>query len=86
MGQLRQIYFWARDEIGVRAPMVGEIAKGEPGPSGVTYPVTVTNNGLPGKGVIAEGLPTRPLAAANPRRPGTVSRSQTITLPFMGEV
>jgi cytochrome c553 len=56
MGQLRQIYFWARDEIGVRAPMVGRIAKGEPGPSGVTYPVTVINNGVPGKGVIAEGL------------------------------
>lgn len=56
MGQLRQIYFWARDEIGVRAPMAGQIAKGETGPSGVTYPVTVRNNGLPGKGVIAEGL------------------------------
>jgi mono/diheme cytochrome c family protein len=55
-GQLRQIYFWARDEIGVRAPMAGQIAKGETGPSGVTYPVTVRNNGLPGKGVIAEGL------------------------------
>jgi mono/diheme cytochrome c family protein len=54
-GQLRQIYFWARDEIGVRAPMAGQIAKGETGPSGVTYPVTVRNNGLPGKGVIAEG-------------------------------
>jgi Domain of unknown function DUF11 len=53
---LRQIYFWARDEIGVRAPMAGQIAKGETGPSGVTYPVTVRNNGLPGKGVIAEGL------------------------------
>jgi mono/diheme cytochrome c family protein len=56
MGQLRQIYLWARDEIGVRAPMAAQIAKGEPGPSGVTYPVTVTNNGLPGRGVIAEGL------------------------------
>jgi mono/diheme cytochrome c family protein len=56
IGQLRQIYFWARDEIGVRAPLAGRIAKGEPGPSGVTYPVTITNNGLPGKGVIAEGL------------------------------
>jgi cytochrome c553 len=56
MGQLRQIYFWARDEIGVRAPMAGQIAKGETGPSGVTYPVTIRNNGLPGKGVIAEGL------------------------------
>jgi mono/diheme cytochrome c family protein len=56
VGQLRQIYFWARDEIGVRVPMAGQIAKGETGPSGVTYPVTVRNNGLPGKGVIAEGL------------------------------
>jgi cytochrome c553 len=56
IGQLQQIYFWARDEIGVRAPLAGRIAKGEQGPSGVTYPVTITNNGLPGKGVIAEGL------------------------------
>jgi len=55
-GQLRQIYLWARDEIGVRAPMAGRIAKGEPGPNGVTYPVTVTNNGVQGRGVIAEGL------------------------------
>jgi mono/diheme cytochrome c family protein len=55
-GQLRQIYFWARDEIGPRAPLAGQIAKGESGPSGVTYPVTVTNNGFPGRGVIAEGL------------------------------
>jgi hypothetical protein len=55
-GQLQQIYFWARDEIGVRAPMQGRIAKGEQGPGGVTYAVTIMNNGLPGKGVIAEGL------------------------------
>jgi mono/diheme cytochrome c family protein len=56
VGQLRQIYFWARDEIGVRAPMAGRIAKGEQGPNGVTYPITVTNNGVQGRGVIAEGL------------------------------
>jgi cytochrome c553 len=56
LGQLRQIYFWARDEIGVRAPMAGQIAKGETGPSGVTYPLTVTNTGVQGRGVIAEGL------------------------------
>jgi mono/diheme cytochrome c family protein len=53
---LRQIYFWARDEIGFRVPMQGRIAKGEAGPSGVTYAVTVTNGGLQGKGVIAEGV------------------------------
>jgi len=55
-GQLRQIYFWARDEIGFRVPMQGRIAKGETGPSGVTYAVDVTNGGLQGKGVIAEGV------------------------------
>jgi cytochrome c553 len=55
-GSLRQIYFWARDEIGFRVPMTGVLGKGEAGPSGVTYPLTVTNGGLQGKGVIAEGL------------------------------
>jgi len=55
-GQLQQIYSWARDEIGPRAPMVGQIAKGEPGAGGVTYPVTITNNGVLGRGVTAEGL------------------------------
>ena len=55
-GTLRQIYFWARDEIGFRVPMAGQLGKGEMGPTGVTYPLTVTNNGLQGKGVIAEGL------------------------------
>lgn len=54
--QLRQIYFWARDEIGVRAPMQGQIAKGEQGPNGITYPITITNNGVQGRGVIAQGL------------------------------
>ena len=55
-GQLRQIYFWARDEAGFRVPMQGALAKGEAGPSGVTYALTVKNNGLQGKGVIAEGV------------------------------
>ncbi|HEY7297321.1 MAG TPA: cytochrome c [Xanthobacteraceae bacterium] len=55
-GHLRQIYFWARDEIGVRAPMAGQIAKGEQGPGGITYPITIRNNGVQGRGVIAEGL------------------------------
>jgi 4-cresol dehydrogenase (hydroxylating) cytochrome subunit len=55
-GTLRQIYFWARDEIGFRAPMQGALGKGEAGPSGVTYTLTVGNGGLQGKGVIAEGV------------------------------
>ena len=85
MGQLRQIYFWARDEIGVRAPMAGQIAKGEIGPSGVTYPVTIRNNGLPGKGVIAEGLTisltippdTTVVAATGPGYQGTHNDPET---------
>jgi cytochrome c553 len=56
---LRQIYYWTRDEIGFRVPMQGALGKGEAGASGVTYALTVTNNGLPGKGVTAEGLTVR---------------------------
>ena len=56
VGQLRQIYFWARDEIGFRVPVAGAFSKGEAGASGVTYNLTVSNNGLQGKGVIAEGV------------------------------
>jgi cytochrome c553 len=56
VASLRQIYYWARDEIGVRVPVTGVLGKGEPGPGGVTYPLTVANGGLQGKGAIAEGL------------------------------
>jgi cytochrome c553 len=55
-GTLRQIYFWARDEIGFRPLLQGRLGKGEAGPSGVTYTLNVTNGGLQGKGVIAEGI------------------------------
>jgi mono/diheme cytochrome c family protein len=53
---LRQIYFWARDEIGFRVPLAGALSKGQEGPSGVTYNLRVSNNGLQGKGLIAEGV------------------------------
>jgi len=56
VGQLRQVYFWMRDEIGFRIPLAGALSKGEAGPSGVTYSLTVSNNGLQGKGLIAEGV------------------------------
>src|SRR5947208_16940528 len=54
--QLQQIYFWARDEIGFRPQMTATVGKGETGPTGVTYPVTIENIGVRGKGMIAEGL------------------------------
>jgi hypothetical protein len=56
LGQLRQIYFWARDEIGFRPQMAASVGKGDTGPTGVTYPVTIANVGVQGKGLIAEGL------------------------------
>jgi len=55
-GTLRSIYFWARDEIGPRVPLTGVLSKGETGPSGVTYTLTLANGGLQGKGLIAEGV------------------------------
>jgi hypothetical protein len=55
-GTLRSIFFWARDEIGVRVPVAGTLSKGEVGPSGVTYNITVANNGRQRQGVIAQGL------------------------------
>jgi cytochrome c553 len=55
-GTLRSIFFWARDEIGPRVPLTGVLSKGESGPSGVTYTLTVTNGGAQGKGLVAEGV------------------------------
>ena len=76
---LRQIYFWARDDIGFRAPMAGRIAKAEMGPTGATYAINVTNGGLQGRGVIAQGVKvninvpagTNVVAAAGPGYQGT---------------
>lgn len=62
---LRQIYFWARDDIGFRVPMQGVLGKGEAGQGGVTYPVTVRNAGLQGKGLIAEGVTVRLVVPAD---------------------
>jgi mono/diheme cytochrome c family protein len=55
-GQLRQIFFWMRDELGFRPMMAGALGKGESGSTGVTYNLTVSNNGVQGKGLIAEGI------------------------------
>jgi uncharacterized repeat protein (TIGR01451 family) len=54
--QLRQIYFWMRDDIGFRVPMQGQLSAGVMGPTGVTYTLTVRNNGLQGKGLTAQGV------------------------------
>jgi mono/diheme cytochrome c family protein len=77
--QLRQIYFYLRDDLGVRAPMVAQISKAEMGPTGATYTVNVRNGGLQGRGVIAEGVnvslavpaDTQVVAASGPGYQGT---------------
>jgi len=53
---LRQIYNWARDDIGFRAAMAAQISKATMGPTGASYTVNVTNAGMQGRGVIAEGV------------------------------
>ena len=56
---LREIYYWTRDDIGYRAPLQARLGKGEAGANGVTYKLDVNNNGLPGKGLTAEGVTVR---------------------------
>jgi hypothetical protein len=76
---LRQIYFYLRDDIGFRAPMVGQLSKAEMGPTGASYTVTVRNGGLQGRGIIAEGVKvnvnvpadTNVVAAGGPGYQGT---------------
>jgi mono/diheme cytochrome c family protein len=77
--QLRQIYLYVRDDIGFRAPMVGQISKAEMGPTGATYTVNVQNGGIQGRGVIAQGVnvsltvpaDTNIVAASGPGYQGT---------------
>jgi cytochrome c553 len=54
--ELQSIFTWARDEIGPRVPLAGRLSKGEAGGDGVTYVLTVANNGLPGKGLSADDV------------------------------
>ena len=49
--QLKSIYDWSRDEIGFRPMLQARVA-----PNGATYTVTVTNGGLKGKGLTAQGV------------------------------
>jgi cytochrome c553 len=56
---LREIYYWARDDIGFRAPLQARLGKGEAAANGVTYKLDINNNALPGKGLTAEGVTVR---------------------------
>ncbi len=54
--ELQSIFTWAHDEIGLRVPMAGRLSKGEAGAGGVAYVLTVTNGGVPGRGLTAEDI------------------------------
>ena len=53
---LRQIYDWARNQIGFRPFLQARLGRGTPAANGVTYPLTVANGGMSGKGISAEGV------------------------------
>ncbi len=53
---LRQIYDWARNQIGFRPFLQARLGRGTPAANGVTYPLTVANGGMAGKGISAEGV------------------------------
>jgi cytochrome c553 len=53
---LRQIWEYMTVEAGLRVPVTGQISSGVRGDRGVTFTLTVTNDGVPGKGLTAENL------------------------------
>ncbi len=53
---LRQIYQWARDDIGFRPPIVAQLSAGAKDDKGVTYKLHVQNGGVKDRGITAEGL------------------------------
>ena len=54
--QVREIYDWARDDIGFRPLLQGRFTAGAAGPQGATYTLNLANNGLKDKGLAAEGV------------------------------
>lgn len=61
---LRAIYDWAHDDLGWRAPLQARLSAGTPAANGFSYALRVTNIGLPGKGLSAEGVTIRMLIPA----------------------
>ena len=53
---LREIYDWARDDLGFRVKMIGRLSTGAAGPTGVTYTLNVENVGLPERALTAEDV------------------------------
>jgi mono/diheme cytochrome c family protein len=54
--QLKDIYDWARDDIGFRPLLQGRLSTGVASAGGVTYTLNLANTGLKEKGLTATGL------------------------------
>jgi mono/diheme cytochrome c family protein len=52
---LQEVWRFAND-LGLRVPIAGQLSAGAPGADGVTYTLTVENEGVAGKGLTAEDL------------------------------
>jgi uncharacterized repeat protein (TIGR01451 family) len=53
---LRMIYDWAKNQIGFRPFLQARVAPPTQAANGMTYTVNVTNAGMPGKGISAQGV------------------------------
>jgi mono/diheme cytochrome c family protein len=51
-GQLKDVYDWAHDDLGFRPDLQAQLTPS----AGTTYALNVTNNGEPGKGLVAQGV------------------------------
>jgi mono/diheme cytochrome c family protein len=88
---LRQIYDWARNQIGFRPFLQARLGRPTQGANGVTYALTVANGGMAGKGISAEGLTvqlqipagTRVVAATGPGYQGTKDSMAVWTIPSL---
>ncbi len=70
-GALREIYTWARDDIGFRPPLAGQLSAGVKSAKGVTYKLHVENGGLKDKGLAAEGVTISLILPAGAKVVGT---------------
>jgi len=53
---LRMIYDWAKNQIGFRPFLQARFGRPSQAGNGITYNLTVTNGGMPGKGISAQGV------------------------------
>ena len=53
---MKDIYDWARDDIGFRPLLQGRLSQPAVDANGATYTLNLANNGLKGKGLTADGL------------------------------